>query len=143
MNVNPVDLAGIPKGGITKSGDRIWFQLDTLDDRSFQFSCPHEAIGEIVESLLAWADLARSARNETDEAFVPFSSHTAKARLLSSFEVGMSRDATQAVLKLKCGPVMAYSIALPIASCKEMSVALATAHSTIESIAQHPTGPAN
>ena len=61
-----IALAAIPTGGCTKGGDFVTFGLKAKDGRMFEFSCPHEAVSQIVKSLLVFASLARKERGGTD-----------------------------------------------------------------------------
>jgi hypothetical protein len=55
-NRPPVELGGIRGGGYSADGDAISFTLEARDGRTFDFSLPHTAIGEVTSMLFALAD---------------------------------------------------------------------------------------
>jgi hypothetical protein len=139
-NAKPIQLAAIPNGGYTKDGKRVHFTFLALDGREFSFSCPHDAVSEIVECLLTWADLARKERGEPEENTVdPLKKQTARARHLTASEVGLSLDGKQIFVKLSCGPVMTYKLSMPPEECIQLSCLLAKAHAEWESHFRRPT----
>jgi hypothetical protein len=122
-----IALAAIPSGGCTKGGDAVTFDLKAKDGRMFEFSCPHEAVGEIVESLLLFADLARRERGQ-DEPFKPYGEFTERATKVSSFKTGISKDGAAMVLSLQCGPTITRAMSLTPEDAKLLGETLVETH---------------
>ncbi len=119
----PIELAGIPQGGIETSGESIWFSLESQEGQTFSFSCPHEAVTEIVEKLTGWADLAWKARGSPDQINIPEGTPLkARARNATGFRFEYAKQGI--VLSIVCGP-LTYQILLTPEQCTRLSEGLA------------------
>jgi hypothetical protein len=118
----PIQLAGISGGGFTTDGEAISFTLQAHDGRRFTFSVPHEAVGEIVNSLLAMADGAAERRPKPN----PESGERVRvdrAFPLQRFEVSHSTEG-QVILTLRSRNVLTQSLAIDRGDAQTMGEAL-------------------
>ena len=123
-NRPPIQLAGIQGGSISPDGDRVAFTLEAQDNRAFNFSVPHEAIGEIVAGLLSLANRAAALRPAAVvEAGTPL--RVERAFPLDRFLVSGMADG-QLVLALQIRG-MEHSVLLPRAHAQLLAEALLAA----------------
>jgi hypothetical protein len=125
--VEPINLVGIPQGGSDEKGDGVWFTLVAEDDRTFTFRCPHEVVGEIVQSLEIWAQMAWKMRGSPDEVNVSEGTPgKARSRSLTGFKFALTKNGI--VITLVCGP-LSYDILVTPDECSRLSEALARVRS--------------
>lgn len=122
----PIQLAGIQGGGYAKDGDSISFLLEAQNGQTFNFSVPHEAIGEIVAALLALAEQASARR---PRAVIPASGtphRVERAFPLERYLVsGVPEDGTM-MLTLYARSIE-YSVLIQRADAQQMGEALLSA----------------
>ena len=108
-NRPPIDLAGIRRGGPSKDGSAVQFSLEARDGKLFTFTMPHEAIGEVVQVLLALGDAAATLRpKSTFETGAPVQ---VRPFPLQGFEISHLPDGT-VVLTMKSRNWLKHSLAL-------------------------------
>ena len=121
-NIDRIQLAGLRKGGPSIDGDYVTFDFQAQDGREFHFSCPHEAITEIVEALELLAEMAWKQRGSPNQANIaPGTRMSARARTVTGTRVDIAREGI--VLSLLCGP-LTHQVLLQPADCNPSSDAL-------------------
>jgi hypothetical protein len=117
-----IDLAGMGQCAVATNGQSIIFELESKSGKKYKFSCPYEAISEIVQNFELMGEMAwkvRGSPNETDVA--EGTRGRAKARPVTGFQFAVSEVGI--VLSMICGPVT-LDMLLKADDCTRLSEAL-------------------
>jgi len=115
----PIQLAAMTKGGMSADGDVVAFTFQAQDGHSFAFSCPHEAIPEIIDKLSALAVAAWERRGSPNYAEIT-KGERGTARFTDITGTKLAAAAQGVVLSLVSGP-MVRDIMLSPDRCMELS----------------------
>jgi len=122
IDPEPTPLAGLRKGGCSKDGEFISFALLDQGNNEHKFSCPHEAIPELVTALEGLAELAWKQRGSPNIADVAEGTRmVARSRTATGIRVDAAREGI--VLSLVCG-ALNYQVLLQPQDCKKIGEAL-------------------
>jgi len=115
--------------GIAADGDSINFSFSSQDGREYRFSCPHEAVGDIVMNLLALSDAAREKRGAPADQIDPAGTKfVGVVRELTGFATALSSDGQRVVLSLLFGSALKFRASLQPDACKQLGEVLVQSH---------------
>jgi hypothetical protein len=117
-----IPLGKVREAGVMSSGEFVAFTFHAHDGRELTFSCPHEAISQIVTTLEALAEAAWKQRGcPATDVIAHATPAAASARRATDARVDIAPEGV--LLSILCGP-LTHQMVLTPSDCTRLGGAL-------------------